>query len=235
MNIENVIAFLTQEWERGGSRPTSLVLVKLLYLLDLNFSKETGKTYTNWTWQFHNFGPYSYESLKAIEGAVNALLIDSDIHDSRFDEEATYKTFFRNKDASPVTFKAAGLPIRVITELHKTMKQVAYNPTRLLYHVYHQTEPMMHAIPNAKLNFEGITWPTPVSNESEIVKMSNSKLKLARTLLAKLKMTTNQIRAIQPIYDDIYEKSVSALNELDSSTNLEFSGTASVRELFKKD
>jgi len=44
-------------------------LAKLLYLIDLRFAQERGRTLTGAEWRYHHFGPYPFE----IETAVQAL------------------------------------------------------------------------------------------------------------------------------------------------------------------
>ena len=234
LKIEDLVKFLVAEWSKGGSRPTVMVLVKMLYLIDLYFAQETGKTLTNWNWSFYNFGPYCSESFRALEQSVKRGFIVSDSHDNKFDEGATYKTFYIDEDYMDTTSNLS-LPLKVTSELKRTIKALDFNSNKLLHYVYFATPPMKNVNPNDNLSFSNLSWPEPEQKTSQLISLSASKVKKAKEALSKISTANNNLKSVTPIYDQAYFQGVAALDILDSSEEMSASGVASIKNLFSKE
>lgn len=230
--IEDVIKYLVELADNQGFKLTTIYLVKLLYLVDLGYCKTKSETYTGWEWKFHSFGPWTFDSLQAINSALKNGYIKSDSFASKYEKESfdLLSPFDNYTDKENTARVESALGFRTTGEIKKLMRQVGADTYSMLNHVYEETEPMINAVPGETLNFNGLAWPTPAP-AAKVVTMSGAHLQKIKDAVARMKPATAQAASakhIQPIYDEVYFKAIEAA---DQGHAFELSGNADVSEI----
>lgn len=129
---------------------TRTPLIKLLYLIDVEYYRATGHELTGIDWIFYKYGPYAFE----LEEALSAAGISEDVGKKDFSLEGKHGTAFRS--SGPVAFPLEDALARGITQ--EIVREWAdKNLDELLNHVYFYTEPMKYAKARGeKLDFSRI-------------------------------------------------------------------------------
>jgi len=124
-------------------------LMKLLYLLDVEYYRLYGKTYTGLEWIFYKYGPFTFE----LEDLLDKMGIAEEevlLEKERILKQLTYDFEILDEDVK--------LPVesRIIADsLFDEWGGVDLN--RLLDHVYFDTEPMEEVQLRRKLDFSKIS------------------------------------------------------------------------------
>lgn len=230
--IEYIVAYACDR----GTRLTELRLVKFLYLADLYFARDTGKTATGWPWYFHFFGPYCLESISTIRESAKSRLIDAQSFSSHFDPENDYVIFSCRVSSERMKQLDRILPVRVQSALNAAIKRLGDSTPALLNHVYFETEPMIGCTPGQNLDFSVAHWQAPKGEESSLKSFSKTEMSKARELVQKL-AKKNLLAASSrtpELYDEHYRDAVEFLNSDEVSETSEISGIADVSSLFKR-
>ncbi len=179
-------------------------LIKLLYLIDIEYYRKYKETYTEFKWIFYKFGPWAheyneiYENLKSLpdfriqKKALPPLEIDLITCES---DEIDFRDIFPNPGDS--------LLFREIIN-----KWAFEDLNRILNYVYFYTEPMVNAKKDEELDF------TKIHKIEEIPKfklqkgtLTQKQLKELRTRLEKKlekKEANLSNRDPHGVYDELY-------------------------------
>lgn len=136
---------------------TRTALVKFVYLLDVLSAEESeGRTWTEWKWKFHHFGPWTAQALQSIDYLASQSLIEAEEGTSRRgDNDYCLYTLPTWKTVS--SLEQLGVSPDVRLRLVQHIKNFATNIPDLLNFVYFKTEPMMDAVPGQVLDFSNCT------------------------------------------------------------------------------
>jgi hypothetical protein len=130
-------------------------LVKLLYLLEVEFYRENRQRLTDLKWVFFHYGPYPV-GLDDLLESPDIEVLPRRLTDGRRFEEVTVA----DAGQSGAGFDPA---------LERLARRVVDNwggleLSHLLNYVYFETEPMMHAVRGDVLDFSTVKPPEPVRN-----------------------------------------------------------------------
>src|SRR5664279_5715428 len=96
-----LVAWICWYARERSTSPTSVQLVKYLYLADLwHARRHGGSTLTDWPWAFVHFGPYCGQAMDAIDSAVGRGFVNADRYESRYDDK-DYRLYRPASSAEP--------------------------------------------------------------------------------------------------------------------------------------
>src|ERR1700730_12216538 len=152
MSLTDLIAAVATSVRDCGGAPSKTKILKLLYLLDIESYRRTGRTLTGFDWIFYRFGPWAATYDDALQAAAqeNKIKINAPDHG---DEGATFINAAETISLSKV------FPSDVVQELtaKKIITAWADKPTvELLDYVYFHTAPMRSATRGARLDFSAV-------------------------------------------------------------------------------
>jgi hypothetical protein len=189
---------------------TKTKLLKLLYLLDVEFYRAHGKTFTGFTWKYFHLGPWTREFDPLLEhvlvtGGLTENVRQHADYDARYlhanDRVDLRKPFESYKDEA----------------ILKTLLDT-WGPSttgEILDHVYFRTEPMEHGVRNEDLDFSKV-----LPNLSEMYKRSASARtagelsKVRRELGQKIaaSRSASKFQFTEPRYDDEFQTAMEKLS-----------------------
>jgi hypothetical protein len=208
--IQYALAIAGQE-DRDRRELGPIHLLKYVYLADLAFAQDEGKTFTGASWRFHHFGPWAPEVYGRIQPAVGAIGVAERRFVSPFTEDAVRWSVQDQNLAERIDSK---LPWPVASAVKRAVHEFGADTAALLHSVY-RTPPMLRAKPGEKLDFLPSKPAVEASEESgsapRLKPLSKTALKRIRTKLhersAKLKTSGQQRLAPagpSPRYDEIF-------------------------------
>lgn len=206
-------------------------LVKLLYLIDVEYYRLTSHTLTGFEWTFYHYGPYAF----AINDILSSLSLD-------IPQETT-----TTKDRNVVTFKpqrdidsdfeerASVTEKAVVDRVLRDWSLEELNP--LLSYVYFHTEPMMNVTRGDILDFSNIKQlPTQTRHKSETDLSDNATELRKRFQEIKSKRHYFSYKSIKPrprlddvfwsSYKNIVQDEVISLEKGEVDLSDEFKGEA---------
>lgn len=214
---EGELAVLTsymvgQIQERGG-RPIKTQLVKLLYLLDLDFYKRYSRTVTQLAWEYYHHGPYAAK--------VDRILAKlPDIDESGFTSRAGRKGYaytFRSDSGLERTehqlVELFGQSVKHVVD--RVLDRWALEDLWvLLDHVYFETEPMENAHRGQTLDFSGVLPEEPSAPILPKAGIAKNRLTEFRQRLSDCRTKRETVRVQTPAtYDSIYFESLALMDE----------------------
>ena len=145
--IEAVISAIATYANSHESFVTKTKLLKLLYLLDLEYYKLHGETFTRFSWKFFHLGPWAPEYNGMLENLTDSGLLRATPFSGDFDGY-----FF--KAATPTSPEQAFSNIKDDLMFRSVLRDWADCSTgQILDHVYFNTAPMANAARNEPLDF----------------------------------------------------------------------------------
>jgi Protein of unknown function (DUF4065) len=154
-------------------------LVKLIYLVELEYFRLRQKRLTNLDWKFHYYGPYP--------PAFKSILDDAEIQESTWKGGKTSQQLVRD-EAHFVEAKGEPDLERLIHRIVKDWGDADLNA--LLDHVYFETEPMQNARRGDMLDFSLVKEPARRIQ----IKVDQKRLAELRTQLRERASAYSQIR-----------------------------------------
>ena len=186
----------TRVSEAGGILGTTK-LVKLLYLIDVEYYRRHRTLLTGLDWIFYHYGPYALE----IPDIIRSLDIDLPQEDASIGNGRIIHQF------KPVYRQGIGIsevvPASDVMLIEKVIDRWSLeNLNKLLSYVYFDTEPMQDAKVSKSLDFDKI--PKPVFRRS----LRENELKLNSEELARLRiklMETKSPEEVESIVNNFLE------------------------------
>lgn len=198
----------------------SIHLLKYVYLADLAYAaRNNGATFTGADWRFYKFGPWSNAVHERIRPALGRLRVNE--RTFGFERED-------GEDGEGVRWRLADDPDRLLSEMEreipalvasalgKAVREFGGNTPDLLHHVY-RTKPMLHAAPHELLEFaHAVPEPAPkFEKPPELTAKQQKKLREAIRAAKEQRAAKAKRRFVTvptPVYDEIFEKGVEALD-----------------------
>jgi hypothetical protein len=144
--IKNAVLFIL---EKAKDRDISIGrtrLIKILYLLDVEYFRQSQRKFSGINWIFYKYGPYAFE--------VEDLLRDIDIEEEEIvlSSKKTFKKYSGVMDDEPIA-----LSIEVKSIIEKILESWGTaDLNEFLEYIYFETEPMSAAKFKETLNFNSI-------------------------------------------------------------------------------
>ncbi|KAA0257495.1 DUF4065 domain-containing protein [Deferribacter autotrophicus] len=217
INVKELIRVITNYITKQKNTPlTKTKLIKLLYLLDVEYYRLTGKKLTDFNWIYYKFGPYAYEfeNLLTESGVIIKETNDVYFINSLDDYDANIEKFF---DKNNIDIKSQIILKRILDQFS------SYDLNKLLDFVYYETEPMENVNFKDKLDFGKIDRKKTVYRKPQYTKSNPDKIKLLREKFDKIRKNKKdtllkiflQNSKIAPVYDDLYYKNVKIMEQED--------------------
>lgn len=185
-------------------------LVKLLYLIDLEYYRYNRKLLTGAKWIFYHYGPYSRELNAIIDETPGIIFKDKEYIGAEkdfIDYEVEWETS---------EFDGVEPEIRAITE--KTRERWgSQDLATLLDYVYFDTEPMQGVQRNEPLRFDNVnTQPKKIPPLPDVeANVSQQKKQEIKALFVERKKKLEKLIEAKPTYDEVYFKALKQMNSED--------------------
>ncbi len=210
--LQNLIKYIVTKIADAGGVLGVTKLVKLLYLVDVEYYRRHRKLLTGLDWIFHHYGPYSFE----IPYAIRNLDLNIQQEDVSIGEGRTIHRF------KPVYGQEVDLSEVIPTSDSMLVEKVIdrwslEDLNRLLSYVYFDTEPMRDAEVGKSLDFNKIPkLEFHMSFSENELKLTSEELANLKTRLMKYKhkqaemmsLSARQYRKIHGFFDTAYEKAM---------------------------
>jgi hypothetical protein len=208
--IPAIVAYVVET----GGYVTKTKLLKLLYLIDVEFYRSHRQTFTGFDWKFFHLGPWSAD----FDPLLSNLLASGTLIE-RIGTKPEYETKFyyvaEPHDLGKL-FKSATDEFA----LKGVLKTWAESSTgEILDHVYFHTEPMEHGVRNERLDFSSIS-EGPV--QQYIRPSSGIQAKEIKKLRAKFDSRSKELARhaafayTPPRYDDEFRKGIDELESTET-------------------
>ncbi len=206
-NPKSILVEILREAQSKGISTTTTQLVKLLYLAEVEYFRETSLRLTNLDWLFYQYGPYALELGETFE---DKIFEKTEI------ESQTSRTYVEFKVAEPVSTFGTKLDPKVGLVIKRVVGTWGKLPLEeLLDYVYFETEPMQ----NVERRGERLDFATIKKENSSIViplkasTETDKKILLLRQRLAPtLKQLAEQKLPDEPV-DEAYREAMDAWDE----------------------
>ena len=185
--VLNVIKqIISSAKEQEINIPAKTRLIKLLYLIEIEYYKYYQKRLTGLKWQFYHYGPYSSE-IESILGSPDIEEIPFALKDGRLGSQYDVAED-ELKSTMPSDIK------RIVDHIVKDWSETDLN--KLLDYVYFETEPMRNAKRGDILDFTKIKpWESP-----EKIKNVRIDPKRLSTLRNRYLPHINEMSKIKPLF-----------------------------------
>ena len=178
--VENLIAYILTRAHEMNVRVGKVKIQKILYLIDVESYRETGKVLTGVEWIFYKYGPYSSE--------IESILKDFPVEAIFIGNDRKFRRIFINEPQREleIDFERKLLIDRVLK------KWLEASTDEILNYVYFETEPMIKAQKRGqKLDFSTIM---PKGQDKEI-QWTHEELVKLKMIGEKLKKALERIPA----------------------------------------
>lgn len=222
--LATIITYTINKIQEHGSNPIKTLLMKLLYLLDVEFYRQFSKTVTGIQWVFYHYGPYSAQ----LDRLLNKL---PDVEEKNFTSSSGRKGYTYSSESNIDTneeefIKIFGYPAR--NTLHRVLDKWAFEELwAVLDHVYFYTEPMQGAQRGQTLEFSKITKKDINITTLPRIEFPADKLTELRERITEKRAKRKLPQAAAPeIYDKVYLEAMATMTHEEAVTSYIPDGTA---------
>jgi hypothetical protein len=203
--LRQLILYVVAKLNEAGRRPSTIQLVKFLYLIDIEHQRALRRTLTGFRWVYYHFGPYAFELPRLMSGIGYQLDVEtftSNGHEGRALEV--------NHD---VPFPS-GMGAAAQSIVDRIIKIWASVETKdILDHVYFETEPMIDAQRGDELDFGTVQ---PSSGGYDLVVNETKQLRALRKRHEKPLPLSGRVPAnINPPVDALFVETMISLDKED--------------------
>lgn len=179
-----LIDLVYKNFKRLSLPPPQLTrLIKIMYLSEVEFFRESRGRLTDLKWAFYLYGPYP--------ASFQSVLGEPEIEVNEWKTGKTSKHIVRDEE----TFMGATAPFEVENIIRRVVKDWGdADLNQLLDHVYFETEPMQKAKRGDELDFSTVE---PTSRKKIEIKLDHLKLRDLRKNLAERAKAYAELR--QPV------------------------------------
>jgi hypothetical protein len=200
-------AICTRVKEKEGYL-TKTKLIKYLYLIDIEYYKKFGTTFTGYNWIFYEFGPWAYEyndTFQQMEKDPNFRLDKGDAVLISCRERESLESVLYNDD---LLMRAMRIIDRWAVE----------SLGELLNYVYFHTDPMENAERNKPLDFEKVKSAEPIPKFSLTPgsKSQKDKAEILKRIQDRIATRPKSMpKFTPPKFDEKYFEAVQVLDKED--------------------
>ena len=208
-----VQAILTRVQERQGYA-TKTKLFKYLYLVDVEWYRQKGCTFTGFKWIFYHYGPWSqeFDAMYAELQKTDAILVTAG---NRPDLDTEFVRSSEPVELDSVIDEFA--MERIVRDVTDTWADRRLN--EMLDYVYFRTEPMESAEKGAPLDFTKITKEGTVSLPHRLMfqrktTRDETVSRIQRSIAEKkAARVISPSKFTPPVYDDLYYEALQAMTK----------------------
>jgi hypothetical protein len=214
-DIRLLLIYIIDQIVEHGGNPIKTQLVKLLYLIDIEYYRAKKKTLTGLPWIFYHYGPYAFE-LEPVIATLNVSDITETPFITKKSKPGVAYHGITQSDEAERDFDRVFTPWKKIIVNRVIDRWALEDLWELLDYIYFETEPMKHAKRGITLDFNEVEEEQSSRRYSETTLDPETLAKLRANLT---KRRTQKERGKQPSpapYDEIYEKSLEIMNSEDN-------------------
>lgn len=181
--LQLLLRYFIQRADDEGTTLTITKLVKLLYLVDVEYFRALRRTLTGLNWRFYFYGPYD----SAVETALGMVGLDVDERPGKTTQGRSFRAF-KSRDRETIDLEPSfdWLSRSVIDDQWRAWADADLN--QVLSHVYFETEPMLAARPMEDLDF------TTIQPRARVRPLS-SEARLSDAVVSQLRQNLEERRA----------------------------------------
>lgn len=207
MNFEltrQLLLYIVGQLQDQEGMISKIRIVKLLYLVDVEFYRMFGHTLTNLNWIFYEYGPYAFEIDTIIE-KLSFDLGEEEITTSMGHTANIYHIEGEQVLDNIVNFATKAMIDRIINRW-------ALEDTHfILDYVYTGTEPMQSATFNQRLDFSKIRRDIDVNRPMKHLQLAKNKSAKIQDMLKNRRQSQFLISR----YDEVYFEAMNVMNQED--------------------
>ena len=216
-DLKPLINYIIDQVNQQGGNIGRTALTKLVYLVDVEHSRQYGKPATNLQWQFHHYGPYAAE----LQSEIQSIGLYAD--------EAQFTGKSGRRPVSGYRYRPTGdwreiqgafnanYGASVKRCIEKVVGQWGLEPLpTILDYVYFETEPMQDVKRGDLLDFSKIQIQKAAPHnaaklefDQEFINDLRRKWKEKREAAAKKKPR----KMTEPVYDEVYYEALKMMAE----------------------
>ncbi len=180
-NAERILLYVCQGIQDAGGWVSRTRLLKLLYLVDVEYYRRHRRMLTGWEWVFYKYGPYVFD----YPNVLSRLGIDLTETEGRTNDGRQY--FGYQVQAHSDIDDVVGFADR--TRIDNTISRWALEDLNILLdHVYFDTEPMIDAERGEVLDFSTIRpWSPQDRRTARSLSVSSEAMCRVRASFAELR------------------------------------------------
>jgi hypothetical protein len=212
---ERLILYVAQQIADMEGFPSRTKLLKIIYLIDVEYYRRHRSTLTDWKWIFYHFGPYVME-FPQILGRLDLAGLDETA-----DRTSEGMKFFKYKVDEPQSIEDLLPSFSDQVHTETIIETWALEDLNLLLdYVYFETEPMLGAERGQPLDFRkikrsafvpSVDWVDVAPSKEQVIQLRR-KLDKAREKTEENRAKTTEILANRPFTAD--ESYYRAMEEL---------------------
>jgi hypothetical protein len=210
--VRRLILYIVGELQAHEGLISKIRIVKILYLIDVEYYRMYGESLTGLKWYFYRYGPYAYD----IDAAINGLgfrLGEETIETAEGHAAYTYRVQ-ESPDLDDLRFAAKAGIDRIIS------RWALEDLRALLDYVYTSTEPMRVAAFGEDLDFSTIRRGIHVNRPTRYLKLPQDRSDMIQELLRRRGKQREEPKITPPRYDEVYTEAVKAMDEEDMAGKL---------------
>jgi hypothetical protein len=213
-SVKNLIhALVSQVVDRGGY-VTKTKLLKLLYLLDVEYFRSHRQTFTGFNWKFFHLGPWARE----FDSVIDDLVREETLVESTSTKQDYDTKFFRAAERRDMTGLFENFSDEsLLRSILNTWSEATTG--EILDYVYFHTEPMERGVRNEQLDFSSVSqekpekYVRPKSDVSE--KEIRKRRKDFQQKLAERNTRIPGFKFTPPRYDEEFERALEKIEAID--------------------
>ena len=202
-SLADLILYIVDQLNDMGRLPSTIQLVKYLYLVDLEHVRSLRRPLTGLQWVYHLYGPYAYDIPRA------AASLGFDLQDERFKAEGGEGRLFeaQREGAFPSEFGAASKSV-----VDRVLQTWGLASTReILDYVYFDTEPLAGAKRGERLRFDNVG---PDIGAYEVDVRDSKKLRELRGKYSSVPSSAARTRKkLSTLPDELLDEALSQLEQ----------------------
>jgi hypothetical protein len=203
--LANLILYIVYQLNDMGRQPSTIQLVKYIYLIDTEHQRSLEKTLTGLTWINHHFGPYAFALPKITSGIGFDLSTETftteghEGHSYKVEREAKFP-----EELGPVA--------QMIVD--RVLKVWGLASTReMLDYIYFETEPMIYAEFGDVLDF--IKVEPEIGAYQISFKETKKLMKLRERIISTLGKTARVKKRITDTPDDLFFEVMDSMDDVE--------------------
>ena len=215
-NLGILTTYIINQIQEHGAHPIKTQLMKLMYLLDLEYYRRYSKTVSEVEWIYYHHGPYSPQ----LDGMLGVL---PDVEESEFVSRAGRKGYTYSSEADVDRNEQELIAVfgnSTKSVLDRVLDRWALEDLWvLLDYVYFETEPMQDAHRGEPLDFSKVIPAEARMLALPKTEFPKEKLVKLRQRLAESRPKRREIRTPTPAsYDSVYFEAINAMNHDELAT-----------------
>jgi hypothetical protein len=212
--IKSLIHAIVSQVNDKGGYVTKTKLLKLLYLLDVDYFRRHRQTFTGFAWKFFHLGPWAREFDPLVEELVRSEVLAENAS-TKQDYDTKFFRAAEPRDTNGLFSSFADESI--LRSILNTWSEATTG--EILDYVYFHTEPMERGVRNEPLDFAWVNQEKPEKYVRTKSGISDKDIRKQRQdfqqKLAQQKSHTQRFEFTAPRYDQEFERALEKIEATD--------------------